>query len=265
MTERRRILYLTAVKGEPTPVRRPDLEALVGQETAVYAAGLARGPRHLEYHYYEALVVPDLIHAVKRAEHEGFDAAVIGCFYDLGLQEAREIVEGMPVTAPCESSVLIACSLGHRFSVVVGRRKWIPQMHDTVVRYGLAQRLASFRAVDLGVPQFHADEAETARRLRAAGRRAVEEDGAEVVILGCTAARGFFRELQEELGVPVLDAQASALAYADFLATLRRRFGWAHSKIGAYASPPLDEIAGWALEAQYGVRGLWRAAPHPVA
>ncbi|GAG15231.1 unnamed protein product, partial [marine sediment metagenome] len=62
-------------------------------ETTVNVVSLSRGPQHLEYHYYEALVLADVLHSVKRAEKEGYDAAVIGCFYDPGLREAKEITE----------------------------------------------------------------------------------------------------------------------------------------------------------------------------
>lgn len=222
--------------------------------------GFRRGPRHLEYHLYETLVLADLVRTIAAAEERGFDAAAIGCFYDLGLHEGREVARRLVVTAPCESSLHLAARLGHRFSIVVGRRKWIPQMHDNVVRYGLASRLASFRALDLGVPDYHADEAETERRFVAAGRRAVEEDGAEVIVLGCTASAGFYRRLQDELGVPVIDSALAAVKDAEELVERRDRFGWSASKVGGFESPPAGEIEGWRLAEVYppcDVTELW--------
>jgi len=212
---------------------------------------LPRGPEHLEYRYYEALVLLDILHLITEAEREGFDAAIIGCFYDVGLQAAREVAERMPVVAPCEASTHLAATLGDRFSIIVGRRKWIPEMMENVVRYGMKERLASFKSVDLGVLEFHQDEQETARRFRQAGREAIERDGAEVLILGCTATYGFYRELQEELGVPVIDSMIAAFKTAEFAAELRNRFGWSHSKIGGYESPPPAEFTPWRLEEQY--------------
>lgn len=226
--------------------------------TAVEVVSLPRGPHHVEYHYYESLVLADVLHVVKRAENEGFDAAVIGCFYDPGLREAREITEHMVVTAPAEATLLLACSLGHKFSIVVGRDKWIPKMEENVVRYGLKDRLASFKSVDLGVHDFQADPPATEARLKAAAQEAVEKDSAEVIILGCTIEFGFFRDLQRELSVPVLDAVVTPFKYAEHLVELRDRFGWRHSKVQGYESPPLEEIAAWHLEAQYGISELWQ-------
>ena len=227
-----------------------------GRDRAIWqpdrSIGFNRGPHHVEYHYYETLVLPDVVHSIIEAERRGYDAAVIGWVYDLGLQEGREVAARMVVTAPCEASCLLAASLGATFSIIVGRRKWIPQIRGTVAGYGLTSRLASFRTADLGVLDYHADEQETARRFVAVGRKAVEEDGAEVVILGCTASSGFFARLQQELGVPVIDPAIAAIKQAEQLVELRDRFGWAHSKIGGYESPPAAEIAAWRLSETFG-------------
>jgi len=246
-----RILYIAPVKiDQPRTDAHPLAETLLPRNELA-SVGLRRGPRHLEYHYYETMVLPDLVHTIVEAEHQGYDAAVIGCFYDFGMEEGRELTEQLVVTAPCESSVLLAASLGHTFSIIVGRRKWIPQMRSNVVRYGLESRLASFRTIDLWVPQYHEDEAETARRFREQAHKAVHEDGAEVIILGCTASAGFYRELQDELGVPVIDSAIAAIKRAEHLVDLRDRFGWSHSKIGGYESPPAAELSDWGLREQY--------------
>ena len=246
-----RILYIDPVGVEVVEEGLQFLRSQKQEGTELTMVTLSRGPEHLEYRYYEALVLVDILHLIKEAESQGFDAAVIGCFYDTGLQDAREVAERMAVVAPCEASTHIASTLGEKFSIIVGRRKWIPQMMENVVRYGMKGRLASFKSVDLGVLEFHQDEEETARRFKEVGREAVERDGAEVLILGCTATYGFYRELQEELGVPVIDSMIAAFKTAEFAAELRNRFGWSHSKIGGYESPPADEIAAWQLQQQY--------------
>jgi len=248
---KQRILYIDPV-GEG--LVEEGLQFLILQkreETDLEMISLPRGPEHLEYRYYEALVLVDILHLIKEAERGGFDAAIIGCFYDVGLQAAREVAERMPVIAPCEASTHIASTLGDKFSIIVGRRKWIPEMMENVIRYGMKERLASFKAVNLGVLEFHQDEEETARRFREVAREAVERDGAEVIILGCTATYGFYQELQEELGVPVIDSMIAALKTAEFAAELKHRVGWSHSKIGAYESPPPEEFAPWRLEDEY--------------
>ncbi len=215
-----------------------ELEDAKGVGTEVNVTALSRGPDNLEYRYYEALVLTDTLEVVRRAEEDGYDAAVIGCFLDPGLGEAREISERLVVTAPAEATVHLATTLGRSFSIIVGRQKWVPRMHDNVVLYGLSSRLASFKTIGLGVREFQKDREETVRRLEEAAFKAVEEDHAEVIILGCTMEFGFHRELQSKLGVPVLDPVIAPLKYAEFLVECRDRFGWSHSKVCAYQSPP---------------------------
>jgi len=253
-----RILFLntvgTNILNQPM---KEYLEEGKQSETEVDVVSLPRGPLHVEYHYYRALALMDTLHSVKQAEKDGYDATVIGCFCDIGLREAKEITERMVVVAPGETCMSLAGLLGYKFSIIVGRDKWIPWFHDNVVKYGFKDRLASFKTINMGVHDFHEDEAETANRMRAAGKEAVEKDRAEVIILGCTATFGFYRELQEFLGVPVLDPIIGAFKYAEFLIELKRKFHWMHSKKGDYETPPLDEIKEWNLEGTYGAKGLW--------
>ena len=227
------------------------------EDTAIDVVSLEKGPMHLEYYLYESLVLLDTLKRVKQAEKEGYDATIIGCFYDPGLSEAREIVEKMCITGPAESSMHIASTLGNKFSIIVGRNKWIPQMMENVVNEGFKDKLASFKSVGLGVYEFHEDEKLTEKLLKEAAKEAVEKDKAEVIILGCTIQFGFYKKLEEYLGVPVIDAVLAPLKYAEFLAELKQRIYWTHSKIGGYETPPISEIKDWKLESQYEMKGLW--------
>ncbi|MEM2860607.1 MAG: aspartate/glutamate racemase family protein, partial [Nitrososphaerota archaeon] len=168
-----------------------------------------RGPHHLEYYSYDALMIPHILKEIKNAEKKGYDAAIIGCFYDPGLREARE-VSNIVVTAPLESSTSLALSLGDRFSIIVGRKKWIPLMMSRIKEYGLKDRLVSFKDIEMGVHDLHKDESETEKRLINSIEESVKE-GAEVVILGCTVFFGFYREVQQKFGIPVIDPIVASL------------------------------------------------------
>ena len=105
---------------------------------------------------------------------------------------------------------------------------------------------------------FQKDKTETARRIYKAAEQAVHEKLAEVIILGCTVQFGFYKELQDDLKIPVIDPVIASLKYAEFMVKLRKNFGWGHSKICSYKSPPISEIKKWKLSDQYpGMRGLW--------
>ena len=149
----------------------------------------------------------------------------------------------MIVTAPCAASCEIAASLANRFGIIVGRRKWVHQMHATVREHGHEHRLSGFYHVELGVNDFQRDHAETERRLTEAGRKAVEQDFAEAVILGCTMEIGFYRELEQKLGVPVIDPSVAALKRAEYAAILKQQCGWGPSRKWSSKSPSEEEMA----------------------
>jgi allantoin racemase len=203
-------------------------------------------PRHLEYHAYEAQVVADIVR-ITYAAAQSYDAIVIGCFYDVGLREAREVSGRAIVLAPCQSATAIAANLGNSFSILVGRKKWIPKMRENVILYGHEHRLASMRSVDLGVHDFQADEEKTCQKLIHEGRIAVEEDGAEVLILGCTAEYGFYQKMQDVLGVPVIDAIIAPFKMAEFMVELGQRVGWRPSRVGGSEPPPESEFQAWRI------------------
>jgi allantoin racemase len=116
-------------------------------------------------------------------------------------------------------------------------------MHAAVREHGHEHRLSGFYHVELGVNDFQRDHAETERRLTEAGRKAVEQDFAEAVILGCTMEIGFYRDLEKRLGVPVIDPSIAALKRAEYAAVLKRQCGWRPSRKWSSESPSEEEIA----------------------
>ena len=214
-------------------VKRPDVEG-----TSVYLK--EKGPAHVEYHYYEHLNMHGTLRWVKRAEKEGYDAAVLGCFYDLALREARELVR-IPVIGPAETCMHIAATLGHKFSVLVGRRKWIPKMESNVYMYGLKDKLASFRVLDFTVSRMAAEPEKLEQAITTEAKKAIQEDGAEAIVLGCTIESGFMKDLNRTLKVPVLDAVVVSWKYAEMMADLYKSMGLVHSKLFGYEAPPQED------------------------
>lgn len=240
-----RILWINPVHADAYDEElAEELNRNVSSDTQVDVVSFAgAGPLHLEYAAHELTVAPTLLSCVRWAEADGYDAAVIGCFYDPALRAARELTVRMAVTAPAEACLRTAATLGEKTAILVGRRKWIPEMHENVVRYGMVDKVASFRPLGLGVHDFQTDKERTYRLMHDQASRAVDEDGVDVIVLGCTIEFGFGSRLQEALGIPVLDAVLTPVAYAEHLAVLANRFGWRHAKVVGYQSPPADELS----------------------
>jgi allantoin racemase len=200
---------------------------------------LEQGPPHLEYHAYEHQALGPMLELFARAEAEGCGAAVIGCFYDGGLREARELLR-MPVVGMGESSMMLAATLGHRFSIIVGRRKWIPKMTDNAVLLGLDRRLASFRSVEMGIPEIQDDPEAFLDRVIEEARLAVR-DGAEVVVLAEHTSPEFRARALDELPVPFVDPGVACWKWAEMMADLYLGSGLSHCKAFGYEAPPADE------------------------
>ncbi|HEV7264603.1 MAG TPA: aspartate/glutamate racemase family protein [Falsiroseomonas sp.] len=162
---------------------------------------------------------------------------------DPGYVEAREIGHrhGVVVTACAHAQMHAACVLGHRFSIIDISENHNLRMADLVVQYRMVNHCASIRNVEFPLPRpAHAgrvnvqDESERHARgepsamLDAAVNEAVsaiEEDGAESIILGCSAAYWLQQPLQERLAgigwdIPVLEGYSAAVAQAKMLVDL---------------------------------------------
>ncbi|RJS88964.1 hydrogenase expression protein HupH [Candidatus Bathyarchaeota archaeon] len=203
--------------------------------TEIDSIGIERGPSSIESRYDEILAIPEIVKRVKEAEEEGVDACVINCFGDPGVRASREVVK-IPVVGPCEASLLVAASLCNKFSVITVLKSVIGMIEENAKIYGISEKLASVRAVDIPVLELHSDPERTAKALAVEGRKALEEDGAELLVLGCTGMTGMAERLSKELGVYVIDPLPTAVKFAETLVAL----GLSHSKL-AFPKPPEKE------------------------
>ncbi len=240
------------------PVGTPDFDQSMGgfvkrhllHGTEVDVVSLPQGrPEHLEFHSYEALVIPDIVSIVHHYSAD-YSAIVIACYYDVCLREAREVSQKAIIIAPCQASVSIVSHLANQFSVLVGRKKWIPKMTENIHHYGAGNQLASMRSLDLTVHQLEVDPNLTLDRMEREARLAVDQDGAEAIILGCTVEFEFQARLTERLGIPVIDAVAAPFEFAQMLGRASNQHHWYPSRAHGSESPPQDEIIKWTLFGQ---------------
>ncbi|MCC6945033.1 MAG: hypothetical protein IT335_10685 [Thermomicrobiales bacterium] len=189
------------------------------------------GPASIESMWEEFLSVPPLMELAVQLEREGFDALIPGCFGDPGLDGLREIVS-IPVIGVGASGMYTAATLGHRFGIISPLDADIGPMENLVRHYGLEQKLASTRGLNIPVLELNSDRDATFNRAVEVGRVMIEEDRADVLVTGCGTLSFRASELQEALGVPVVNPLRSAL----LLAELTVSSGLSHSK-RSYPTP----------------------------
>ncbi|MBY5709764.1 aspartate/glutamate racemase family protein [Rhizobium leguminosarum] len=205
--------------------------AVAASGTEIIAATSRMGPVSIEGHYDGALAIPGLLAELKERQAAGYDAAVIACFDDTGLEAARTFAD-VPILGLCESAVVTAGFLAQRFTVVTTLERSRVLIDNLVRRFGMGDR-AKVRASDIPVLELEDPASGAIGKLRAEIERALSEDGAEAIVLGCAGMTDLARELQEIYGVPVVDGVAAAVKQAEALVSL----GLSTSKRGSYASP----------------------------
>jgi allantoin racemase len=202
--------------------------AFAGGTFEVVCLATPGAPRFIDTYEDRALAAPGMVKLL-RDHHDDFDAFVVACHCDPNLDLMKEIGR-KPVVGIGEASMKMATMLGHRFSVLSTAARSIPNKEALIERYGLRGQMASVRAP--AVEGLEGAESDLEERFYRAGRAAIDEDGAEVIVLGCAGLAGLDKRLEARLGVPVLDGVVCALILASGMA----RYGIATSKARRYGS-----------------------------
>jgi allantoin racemase len=177
----------------------------------VDALNPTRGPASVEGRLDEIVSGYWALDAVLPVAHE-YDGLVVACYGNHPLIGALREVLTQPVVGIMEASILHALPLGERFSIVTTSPQWRPLLQEGVRILGLESRCASVRTsalsaldtVDLPADVVH-------ERLCDAARLAVEQDGAEVICLGCAGMAGLAEAVGAATGVPVVDGVSAAV------------------------------------------------------
>jgi len=210
------------------------VQALLGPwaqaDTELDVISLRTGPESLEFSYDEAYAQLPTIREAERAEADGYDGVIIYCFADPALAAVREKLT-IPVVGLCESSVHVASLLGERFSIILAGSETEFLSKRSVVfrrieRLGLSHKCASIRTLGTPVLALETAHEDTKRRLLRTAKAAVEEDGADCVVLGCGGILVSPSEIQELDGARAIIPGLAALGMCEVLVAARL----AHSK-----------------------------------
>lgn len=216
--------------------RRGILQRWASPDCEVAISDLEEGPHSIESSAEEYLCVPGLLKRVKKAQDEGFQAVIDGCYTDPGVHACREIVR-IPVLGPGECSMLVAASISHRFSIVTALEGLVRPLERLAAAVGLREKIASVRHAHIPVLELAADVDASYLRVRDTCRECLDADRADTLVLGCMsmAFLGVSDRLQQELGVPIVNPAFVTLKFAELLVGANLT-----SSPIAYPSPPKD-------------------------
>ena len=171
---------------------------------------LAEGPPGIENQRQADLTIaPMLDLASAQSDAAGY---VIACFGDPGLFALRDQTD-LPVVGIQEAAVATALTLGQRFGVIAILPASIPRHLRAFGAMGVRDRLAGDRALGLGVSEL-ADPGVSLGAMIDTGKRLRDEDGADVLIMGCAGMTGYRDPLQDATGLPVVEPTQAAVSMA---------------------------------------------------
>ncbi|WP_457754215.1 aspartate/glutamate racemase family protein [Thermococcus sp.] len=191
--------------------------------TKIEVINLEDGPISIETRKAEVEVIPKIVDIALK-HHKKYDAIIINCCADPGVDVLRSLLD-KPIIGPCESSLAIASTLGKRIGIVTVSKTGIPIFEELIRKLKFEEFVVSIRAIDLSVPEIDRDKGKTIKLLLEECKKA-EDNGAEVILLGCTGFAGFAKELEKHLDIPVIDPAGASVKMAETLISL----GLTHSK-----------------------------------
>jgi allantoin racemase len=178
----------------------------------------------------------------------GFDAVVLAGFGEHGRDALAELLD-VPVFDIAECAAVVAQLLGRTYSVVTTLQRSVGAIEDRLRLAGLLERCASVRACGLGTAAVDADPEAAFEAVLAEAAKAVREDHAEVICLGCGGMAGLAEAITAQLGVPVVDGVAAAVRLAEAVVGL----GLTTSKVCTFAAPEPNPISFWPLSPHLGL------------
>jgi len=189
--------------------------------------------------YLAAIAVMDRVLA-----YEGpYDAVIQAGYGEHGREGLQELLN-VPVVDITDAAASTAMYLGHAYSIVTTLDRTVPLIEDRLKLSGLYERCASVRASGLAVLELEADPQRAVQAIVEQAERAVRNDKAEVICLGCGGMAGLDEQIRQRTGVPVVDGVSAAVTIAESLV----RMGLSTSKVRTYATPRAKKVVGWPMQ-----------------
>ena len=232
-----KIVYLVPGLMPEKECRRREtmLRAWASKGTQVDVAAVSEGPASIESLYEEFLAIPATVELAMQKEKEGYDAAIVGCAGDPGVEAIRELATRIAVFGPGATSFLAASMIGHRFGVLTPEGDMSHSNLEMAFRAGVREKLAASVSIGIPVLDMMKDKQATVRRTLDVSRKVIKESGVDTLVIGCMtlAFLDIAGLIEEELGIPVVNPANITLRFAESMVAC----GLAPSK-AAYPLPP---------------------------
>jgi allantoin racemase len=246
---------LPDVRDEIEKHTRDDVDITLDNTSEALPAG------SISYEYEYSKSANAVTEYIIDAEKEGFDGVVVGCQGEPGVDEARSVVD-IPVLGTLQPSCQMARQMGKQFSVIGESLKTQITETKRIKDLGFRDQLASYRPVNLTTEDFASESPDHLReKVEEVVKTCVEEDGAEVIVSGCTLLLEALQDdvtlSTDELGITTADGQSVdipivlptivGLKTCAMMVDLQQSLGYpaAVSRVGHYRKAPDGQSEAW--------------------
>ncbi|MFU0507416.1 aspartate/glutamate racemase family protein [Pseudaminobacter sp. NGMCC 1.201702] len=209
---------------------------VANRDTEIVALTPRFGAESIEGNYESYIAAVAVMDCVRHYPGS-FDAIIQAGYGEHGREGLQELFD-VPVVDITEAAAATALFLGHQYSVVTTLDRAVPLIENRLLLSGLDRKCASVRSTGLAVLELESDPEGAMTSIVREAQRAVADDHAEVICLGCGGMAELDRRVQEATGVPVVDGVTAAVKIAESLVHL----GLKTSKIRTYAPPRKKHI-----------------------
>lgn len=210
-----------------TRLVRREADRLAGPATQITVVNPAAGPFSIESRSDREDAEPRVVEIIRATLDRPYDAYVMACFDDIAIEQARSMFS-VPVVGTAEAGIAAARTVARRFSIITTVHSAVPTIQGLLDRYG-AREICTVRAAGVGVAAAATRDAD--ERIMEAVRAAIDEDGAEAVLLGSGGLTGKAETLAGHFPVPIIDGVAAAIRMADGLAALTNEHAGRHRPV----------------------------------
>jgi len=184
-------------------------------DTEVVVRSIPYGPAFMESSFEQALAGKPVLEEVIRAEEEGFAAVSLLCLSDPFLDACRESVR-IPVIGAGQASFLIATAVATRTTVITINEGGLNVFSKLIKSCGISEStIPSIRSIDMSIDEMNTDPARVIERLKKVGQKALDEEKAQALILGCTEmGKNCQKKLSEHFNIPIIEPNTAAIAVA---------------------------------------------------
>jgi allantoin racemase len=220
-------------------------QAAAGTSARVITRRSQQGPHTIEGPLDAALGTAGMLEVIG-AYTQPFDAVVVACFGDPGVEALRLLVR-VPVIGIGAASFLQAACISRRFAIVTPAVGTPERYVAVTAAMGLSSQFVGTYQTQLSVADFEADDPVVLDTLAFHAQQAVK-DGAECLLFGCAGIADQVRDLEERVGVLCIASVAAGVTQA--MACLRhRRAPLAEGPFRTVKYKPLEGFA--ALQRHY--------------